>query len=53
MDADLKLDDVRRQGIRGISAEQLREARDGGEAWKLVCSARRADGRARRGVGRS
>ncbi len=35
-----------RQGIRGITAEQLREARASGEAWKLVCSARRAeDGR--------
>ena len=46
MDADLKLADVRRQGIRGITAEQLREARASGEAWKLVCSARRdADGK--------
>jgi homoserine dehydrogenase len=41
MQADLKLGDVSRQGIRGITAEQLREARTGGEAWKLVCSARR------------
>ena len=46
MHADLKLDDVSRQGIGGITAEQLREARAGGEAWKLVCSARRVeDGR--------
>jgi homoserine dehydrogenase len=46
MNAGLKLDDVSRQGIRGITAEQLREARASGEAWKLVCSARRAeDGR--------
>ena len=46
MHASLKLDDVSRQGIRGITAEQLREARASGEAWKLVCSARRAeDGR--------
>jgi homoserine dehydrogenase len=41
MDADLKLDDVSRQGIREITVEQLREARANGEAWKLVCSARR------------
>ncbi len=41
MEADLKLDDVERQGIRGIAVEQLREARANGEAWKLVCSARR------------
>jgi homoserine dehydrogenase len=46
MNAGLKLDDVSRQGIRGITAEQLRKARASGEAWKLVCSARRAeDGR--------
>lgn len=43
MHADLKLNDVSREGIRGINAEQLREARAGGEAWKLVCSARRAE----------
>jgi homoserine dehydrogenase len=43
MQADLKLHDVSRQGIRGISAEQLREARANGEAWKLVCSAKRAE----------
>ena len=42
MNAGLKLDDVSRQGIRGITAEQLREARASGEAWKLVCTARRA-----------
>jgi homoserine dehydrogenase len=46
MNAGLKLDDVSRQGIGGITAEQLREARASGEAWKLVCGARRAeDGR--------
>ncbi len=46
MHAGLKLDDVNRQGIRGMTAEQLREASASGEAWKLVCSARRAkDGR--------
>ena len=46
MQTGLKLDDVSRQGIRGITAEQLRQARSDGEAWKLVCSATRAeDGR--------
>ncbi len=46
MHADLKLNDISRQGIRGITAEQLRDARANGEAWKLVCTARRAgDGR--------
>ena len=46
MDADLKLRRCQRQGIRGITGEQLREARAKGEAWKLVCSARRAAERA-------
>ncbi len=41
MGAELKLDDVRRQGIQGITVEQLREAREKGEAWKLVCRAKR------------
>ena len=41
MGSELKLGDVRREGIRGITAEQLREARRNGETWKLVCSARR------------
>ncbi|MGB8887259.1 MAG: homoserine dehydrogenase [Candidatus Korobacteraceae bacterium] len=45
MEADLKLDDVARQGIRGITVEQLRDARANGEAWKLVCSARRNSSR--------
>jgi homoserine dehydrogenase len=52
MNAGLKLDDVARQGIRGITVEQLRQARARGEAWKLVCSARRAlDGRVVASVG--
>lgn len=46
MGANLALRDVARQGIRGITAEQLREARASGEAWKLICRARREpDGR--------
>ena len=46
MDAELKLAQVRREGIRGITLEQLREARARGETWKLVCSAQRQpDGR--------
>jgi len=42
MDAELKIGDVRRQGIRGITTDQLREAGANGNAWKLVCSARRS-----------
>ncbi len=41
MDAELKPGDVERQGIRGITVEQLLRARADGEAWKLVCRARR------------
>ena len=41
MNGKLRLDDVARQGIRGINAQQLREARSSGEAWKLVSRARR------------
>lgn len=41
MGGNLSLADVARTGIRGITAEQLREARRNGEAWKLICRARR------------
>jgi homoserine dehydrogenase len=44
MDAELKLDDVQRQGIREITVAQLRDARASGQAWKLVCSAWRETG---------
>src|ERR1035437_5185178 len=44
MHADLKLDDVSRQGIGGITAEQLRGARHGRAAGELGCSARRVGG---------
>jgi homoserine dehydrogenase len=52
MDADLKLADVPRRGIRGITAGELRQAKAAGEAWKLVCHARRnQDGQLVAGVG--
>ena len=41
MGADLKLQDVDRRGISGITREQLHAARANDEAWKLVCSAKR------------
>ena len=41
MGAELKPNDVERQGIRGITIDQLRQARANGEVWKLVCRARR------------
>jgi homoserine dehydrogenase len=41
MGANLKLADVARQGIRSITGEQLREAQENGEVWRLVSRARR------------
>ncbi len=41
MNADLKLGDVQRYGIRDITSHHLRHARDLGQVWKLVCSANR------------
>lgn len=41
MNAELKLSDVQRYGIRDISSHHLRHARDIGQVWKLVCSANR------------
>lgn len=51
MDADMRLDDVSRRGIRGLTAAQLRQARENAEAWKLICRAQReSDGRIRASV---
>jgi homoserine dehydrogenase len=44
MAASLTLADVPRQGIRGITASQLRKAHENGEAWRLVSRARRQPG---------
>lgn len=41
MGAPLKLDEVERTGIRGLSAEQVRAARAAGKRIKLVCRAQR------------
>lgn len=40
MGGNLKLEDVRRQGIRGIGTEQLRAANASSEVWRLVSRAR-------------
>jgi homoserine dehydrogenase len=40
MGASLRLADVSRRGIREITANQLREAHETGEAWRLVSRAR-------------
>ena len=51
MGARLKLEDVRREGIRGLSDGQVRAARAEGEPYRLVARARReADGSVSAGV---
>jgi homoserine dehydrogenase len=46
MSAGLKLEDVSREGIRGLSDEEVREANAAGEPFKLVARAARGeDGR--------
>ncbi len=41
MDTPLKPDLIEREGIRGLTPQMLADARQAGERWKLVCSARR------------
>ncbi len=42
MGIPLHPEDVERTGIRQITVEKITEAREAGERWKLVCSARRS-----------
>jgi len=44
MDTPLVPAEVDRQGIRQITAEEIARAKVNGKRWKLVCSARRAEG---------
>lgn len=44
MDAPTKPEEVDRQGIRAITPEDIRRAREQGLRWKLVCSVERSDG---------
>ena len=44
MGVPLRLDDIQREGIAGLSGEQVRAARAEGKPFKLVCRARRAEG---------
>ena len=41
MGVDVKLDQIERVGIRGITPEQIRAARDAGMRYKLICRAER------------
>ncbi|HZW05128.1 MAG TPA: homoserine dehydrogenase [Anaerolineaceae bacterium] len=45
MGVPLKPQQVKRTGIREISPEMIAEAKSAGERWKLVCTARQANGR--------
>jgi homoserine dehydrogenase len=53
MGAPLKPAEIDRQGIRGITAEEVIRAKDEGKRWKLVCSARlEGDGAGQRVIAR-
>ena len=43
MDTPLKPNQVDRQGIRQITADQIQKAKAEGKRWKLVCAARRTE----------
>lgn len=45
MDVPLKLANVERQGVRGLSPEAVRAARAEGKPYKLICRAERREGR--------
>lgn len=43
MDLPVRLQEIEREGIRGLSSESVRAARDAGHPYKLVCRAQRVD----------
>jgi homoserine dehydrogenase len=45
MNAELRIEDVEREGITGITQDDVAAARDAGERWKLIGSAQREGGR--------
>lgn len=45
MDSDLRVEDVQREGIRGITPGMLAEAAAAGERYKLICELRQEGGR--------
>ena len=50
MGVDIKLDQIERTGIRGLTAEQVRGARESGMRYKLICRAERTPGGVRASV---
>ncbi len=45
MGKPLRLDEIEREGIRGLTGESVRAARAEGKPWKLVCKAESAAGK--------
>ena len=45
MGAELKPQDIEREGMRGITVDMIAEARAAGKRWKLVCRAEFKEGR--------
>ncbi len=43
MDAPIKLNEIEREGIRGLSGEAVRAAKQEGRPYKLVCRAKRTE----------
>jgi homoserine dehydrogenase len=43
MDVPVRLNEIEREGIRGLSGDAVRAARKEGSSYKLVCRARRAE----------
>jgi len=50
MGVDIKLDQIERTGIRGITPEQVRTAREAGMRYKLICRAERTSAGVRASV---
>lgn len=50
MDAPIKLEEISREGIRGLSAEAVRVARKEGHPYKLVCRAKKIEKKTEQGT---
>jgi homoserine dehydrogenase len=51
IDVPIKLEEIRREGVRNLSAEAVRAARKGGRPYKLICRAKRTGKRVEATVG--
>ncbi len=50
MDVPIKLEEISREGIRGLSAEAVRTARQEGRPYKLVCRANKRGNKKEKGI---